>query len=121
LKVEFTDSPEYINVIINNSAPPQQKQGWNQPRSTSQGEYQGNYNNSLNYKQPPLRELILEQARINESISKKLAFNDKILEEINAKLDNFSSAVKEQIMFKKKIELQIAQLDSALSFATKHE
>jgi LPS O-antigen subunit length determinant protein (WzzB/FepE family) len=64
-----------------------------------------------------LRELLL----INESISKKLAFNDKILEEINAKLDNFSSAVKEQIMFKKKIELQIAQLASALSFATKHE
>jgi hypothetical protein len=55
-----------------------------------------------------LRELILEKARINESISKKLAFNDKMLEGINAKLDNFSSAIKEQIMFNKKIELKIA-------------
>jgi hypothetical protein len=50
-----------------------------------------------------LRELILEQASINESISKKLAFNDKMLEGINAKLDNFSSVIKEQIVFNKKI------------------
>jgi hypothetical protein len=44
-----------------------------------------------------------------------------MLEGINAKLDDFSSAIKEQIMFNKKIELQIAQLASTLSFATNHE
>jgi hypothetical protein len=44
-----------------------------------------------------------------------------MLEGINAKLDDFSSAVKEQIKFNKKIELQIAQLASTLSFATNHE
>jgi hypothetical protein len=62
-----------------------------------------------------LRELILEHARINENIHKKLAFNDAILEGINSKLDNFSSVVKEQIAFNKKIELQIAHLVSTLS------
>jgi hypothetical protein len=44
-----------------------------------------------------------------------------MLEGINAKLDDFSSIVKEQIKFNKKIELQIAQLASTLSFATNHE
>jgi len=67
-----------------------------------------------------LRELILEQARINESIYKKLAINDEMLEGINLKLDNFSLAVKEQIMFNKKIESQITHLASILS-ATNHE
>jgi hypothetical protein len=41
-----------------------------------------------------LRDLILEQARINDNIIKRLASNDKILEDINAKLDDFSSAKK---------------------------
>jgi hypothetical protein len=55
-----------------------------------------------------LRDLILEQARINDNIAKRLAFNDKILECISAKMDSFSSAVKEQMIFNKKIELQLA-------------
>ena len=62
-----------------------------------------------------MRELILEQARINESVYKKLAFNDKMLDGINSKLDNLSLAVKEQIMFNKKIESQITYLASILS------
>jgi hypothetical protein len=36
---------------------------------------------------------------------KSLLFNDKMLEGINAKLDDFSSAVREQIKFNKNIEL----------------
>jgi hypothetical protein len=54
--------------------------------------------------------LILEQARINENISKKLASNDKILENINTKMDSFSSAIKDQLSYNKKIESQLAQL-----------
>ena len=72
---------EDISAII-------KKQRWSQPQATSQGKYQSNYNS--NQSQPPLIELILEQPRINESIYKKLAFNDKMLEGINSKLDNFS-------------------------------
>jgi len=67
------------------------KPGWSQPQATSQGKYQSDFN----HRQPPLRELILEQARINESIYKKLAFNDEMLEGINSKLDNFSLAAKQ--------------------------
>jgi hypothetical protein len=36
-------------------------------------------------------------------------------------MDSFSSAVKEQIIFNKKIEVQLAQLASALPFATNLE
>jgi hypothetical protein len=80
------------------------KQGWSQPQATSQGKHQSDYNS--NQRKPPLRELILEQARINKSICKKLAFNDEMLEGINLKLDNFYLADKEQIMFNRKIESQ---------------
>jgi hypothetical protein len=77
--------------------------------SINQSRYQGNnYYNSSNFNQPSLRDLILEQVRINDNIAKRLAFNDKILEGISAKMDSFSSAVKEQIIFNKKIELQLA-------------
>jgi hypothetical protein len=68
-----------------------------------------------------LRDLILEQARINDNISKRLAFNDKVLESINARMDSFSSATKDQLSFNKKIESQLAQLASALPFATNLE
>jgi hypothetical protein len=54
-----------------------------------------------------LRDLILEQARINDNITKRLTFNDKIIESINAKMDSFSSTIKEQIIFNKKIEVQL--------------
>jgi hypothetical protein len=102
--------------------PQQQKQGWSQPRSTNQGKYQGNnYYNSSNFKQPSLRNLISEQARINNNIAKRLSCNDKILESISAKMNSFSSAVKEQMIFNKKVELQLAQLASTLPVATNLE
>ena len=91
LGVDFPKSQEDANIVINNSTPQQQRQGWNQQqqRSNSQGEHPSNYYNSSNPKQPSLRDLILEQVKINENISKKLAFNDKVLENINTKMDIF--------------------------------
>jgi hypothetical protein len=68
-----------------------------------------------------MRELILEQARINDNISKSLAFNDKVLESINVKMDSFYSTMKDQLSFNKKIESQLAQLASTLPFATNLE
>jgi hypothetical protein len=55
-----------------------------------------------------LRDLILQQARITENISKNLAFNDKVLENINTKIDSFSSAIKDQLSYNKKIQSQLA-------------
>jgi hypothetical protein len=65
--------------------------------------------------------LILEQIKINENISKKLVSNGKVLENINIKMESFSSAIKYQLSYNKKIESQIAQLAAALPFATNLE
>jgi hypothetical protein len=39
-------------------------------------------------KQPTLRELVMQQFRINNDINAKLDVNYKILEDINAKMNN---------------------------------
>ena len=87
----------YIDgTLAKNSIPPQARQRWNQPQFNRQGKYQGNdYYNSSNTKLPPLRELVVEQGRINDNLLKKVAATDEILEKINTKMDTFSSAIKE--------------------------
>ena len=60
-----------------------------------------------------MRDLVFGQAKINESLNKKLAANDKILESIHAKVETLSSAHKNQLSFNKMIETQLAQLAAA--------
>jgi hypothetical protein len=45
-----------------------------------------------------------------DSLSKKLASNDKTLETINNRMDNFSTAIKNQLSFNKMLESQLQQL-----------
>ena len=99
-----------MNFVNNNNYfRPQQNQGWNQQqRSNSQGNYHGN--NFNNFNQLPLRELIAGQSKLMEGLSRKVASNDKILENINNRMDSFASAIKNQHSFNKMIESQIAQL-----------
>ena len=55
----------------------------------------GNGNsNSFGPNQPTLRDLVYGQAKINESLQKKLAATDKSMETIHAKMDGFSTAIK---------------------------
>ena len=49
-----------------------------------------------------------------EGLSRKIASNDKILENINNRIDSFASAIKNQHSFNKMIESQIAQLAAAV-------
>ena len=68
----------------NNGFRRQGGQGWNQQRPYYQGG-SGN-SNSFNPNQPTyLEDLVYGQAKINESLQKKLAANDKSLETIHAK------------------------------------
>ena len=103
-----------MNYINNNNYNyyynrPQQNQGWNQQRPNYSGNYQGNnsYNNN-NF--PPLRELVSNQGKLMDNLSKKLASNDKMLENINNRMDNFSTPIKNQISFNKMIESQLNQI-----------
>ena len=50
LEVEFPEYQEDVNIIGNNSGSQQQRQRWNQQRSTYQGKYLGNNYNSFNPK-----------------------------------------------------------------------
>ena len=61
-----------------------------------------------------MRELISGQAKIVEGLSRKLASNDRVLENINNRMDSFASAIKNQHSFNKMIESQIAQLAAAV-------
>jgi hypothetical protein len=103
-----------VNYINNNSYRPQQNQGWNQQqRLNYQSNFQGNSYNNFN--QPPLRELVAGQSRLMDQMSKKIASNNKILENISTKMHNFISTIKNQHSFNKIIESQIAQLAAAIS------
>ena len=51
---------------------------------------------------------------MTDSINKKLHAHDKMLENINAKLDKFCSILKNQLSFNKMIETQLAQIASAI-------
>jgi len=58
--------------------------------------------------------LVLGQAKINENPTKKITNNDKILENINTKLESLSTTVQIQLSFNKHLEKQIAQLAAAI-------
>jgi hypothetical protein len=51
-----------------------------------------------------LRELVLNQGKLMDNLSKKLASNDKMLEIINNRMDSFSNAINNQHSFNKIIE-----------------
>ena len=65
---------------------PNECQGYNQNRPSYQG---GNNFSGFNNNQPSFKDLVFGQAKINESINKKLGANDKVLENINSQLEVF--------------------------------
>ena len=65
-----------------------------------------------------MRELITGQSKLMEGLSRKIATN-KILENINNRIDSFASAIKNQHSFNKMIESQIAQLADVVPLSDK--
>ena len=61
-----------------------------------------------------MKVLVLGQTKINENLTKKLSYNDKMFKNINSKLEKLSSSVKNQLSFNKMIETQIAQIAAAI-------
>jgi hypothetical protein len=57
-----------------------------------------------------LKDLVFVQANTTNALSKKLATNHKILENISVKLEGFASAFQNQLSFNKMLETQLAQL-----------
>jgi hypothetical protein len=52
--------------------------------------------------------------RINDEDGKKIHATDKLLENINAKMDNFIVATQNQLSFNKMLETQIQQISAAI-------
>jgi hypothetical protein len=48
--------------------------------------------------------MIVNQNKVIENMSKKIASNDKVLKTINNRMDSFTSATKNQLSFNKMIE-----------------
>jgi len=53
---------------------------------------------------------VLNQGKLKDSLSKKLASNDKTLESINIRMECFPNAIKNQLSFNKMLESQLQQL-----------
>ena len=77
--LETREDVAYINNN-NTGFRPQGGQGWSQSRPPFQGGG-NNYNSNFNSNQPSLRDLVFFQAKINESLNKKLATNNKFWKE----------------------------------------
>jgi hypothetical protein len=63
--------------------------------------------------------MIVNQNKVIDNMSRKIASNDKVLETINNIMDSFTSAIKNQLNFNKMIESQISQLAASVPVAEK--
>jgi hypothetical protein len=102
------------SLVVHKSALTQEKDL--QPQPTYAGKYTGN-----NSKRHSLRELIEEQDKITNTLSKKLVANDKILEDINVKMDTFSEILKDQAIFSDKLESKLSKMSVVAPIATNPE
>jgi len=64
---------------------------------------------------PTLRDLVVNQAKINEGINKRLLSNDKTLELLTSKMDSLASVVKDQHNFNKVLESRMAQIAASVN------
>ena len=103
--------PHEKAAFINNWFRQPGNNGWNN-QSRLQGN--ANYNSNYNSNQPSIKDLVLSQAKINENINKKLMYNDKMLENINTKIEGLTSSINNQMSSNKMIETQIAQLATTI-------
>jgi uncharacterized membrane protein YgaE (UPF0421/DUF939 family) len=58
--------------------------------------------------------MISNQNKVIDTMSRKIASNDKLLENINTIMDSFTSAIKNQHSFNKIIESQISHLAASV-------
>jgi len=74
-------------TYINNGFRQGNDNGWNNQSYPQGGNL--NFNSNYNSNQPSMKGLVLGQTKMNENITKKLMFNDKMLENKNTKNRRF--------------------------------
>jgi hypothetical protein len=87
---------------------------WNKPNFPFRNHQQGGNGQNFNRNELSLRDIIRDQVKINDDFSKRFQANDKLLESMNGKMDNFTIAIENQLSFNKMLETQIQQISRAL-------
>jgi len=62
-----------------------------------------------------LEDLVLGEAQINENLTKKLASNDEIFENINSNLEGLNFSFENQLSLSEMFETQLAQIAATVS------
>jgi hypothetical protein len=88
--------------------------GWNKPSFPFDNCQQGGNGQNFNINEPSLRDIIRDQVWINDEDDKKIHGTDKLLENINAKMDSFTVATQNQLSFNKMLEAQIQQISAGI-------
>jgi hypothetical protein len=88
--------------------------GWNKPSFPFDNRQQGGNGQNFNRNEPYFREIIRDQVRINDEVGKKIHVTEMLLENINAKMDNFTVATQNHLSFNKMLETQIQQISVAI-------
>jgi hypothetical protein len=65
---------------------------WNKPSFPFDNRQRGSNGQNFNRNEPSLRDINRDQERINDEVGKKIRATDKLLENINAKMDSFTAA-----------------------------
>jgi hypothetical protein len=78
--------------------------GWSKPSFLFDNSQQGGIGQNFNKNEPSLMDIIRDQLRINSEVGKKLFANDRILESIDSKMNNFTVVVQNQLNFNKMLE-----------------
>jgi hypothetical protein len=88
--------------------------GWNKPSFPFDNRQQDGNGQNFNRNEPSLRDIIRDQLRINDEVGKKSHATDKLLENINAKMNSFTVAMQNQLSFNMMLETQIQQISAAI-------
>jgi hypothetical protein len=116
--INYLTVPRDVNFVgnSNNGFHPNQgfNAGWNKPSFSFDNSQQGGNGQNFNRNEPSLRDIIKDQVRINDEVGKKIHATDKLLENINAKMDSFTVATQNQLSFNKMVETQIQQISIAI-------
>jgi hypothetical protein len=88
--------------------------GWNKLSFPFDNRQLGGMGQNLHRNEPSLRGIIKDRARINDEVGKKIHDTDKVLENINAKMDNFTVATQNELSFNKIMETHIQQISATI-------
>jgi hypothetical protein len=115
---QLPNVPQDVNSIgnSNNCFHPDQvfNAGWNKPSFPFDNRQQGSNGQNFNRNEPSLRDIIRDLVRINDEVGKKTHATDKLLGNINAKMDSFTVATQNQLSFNKMLVTQIQQISTAI-------